>query len=68
MSAVDADHEEPEMLAHDAEFLLSVHRTHAAELRGAAAADRLARSLPHRSARGWLSRRQHAGRPGDTRR
>ncbi|MER7456436.1 hypothetical protein [Micromonospora sp. NPDC126480] len=56
------------MFVNDAEFLLSVHRTHLAELRADAAADRLARSLPHRSARGWLSRRHRSGRPGDSRR
>ncbi|WP_199562397.1 hypothetical protein [Micromonospora deserti] len=56
------------MFGNDADFILSLHRTHAAELRAEAAADRLARSLPRRSARGWLSRRHHAGRTGDARR
>ncbi|TWJ20321.1 hypothetical protein [Micromonospora endolithica] len=52
------------MFANDPDFLLSVHRTHAAELRAEAAVDRLARTLPRRSARGWLSRRHDAGRGG----
>ncbi|MFI7574071.1 hypothetical protein [Micromonospora sp. NPDC049497] len=62
MSAENDDREEPEMFTTDPEYLLSVHRTHASELRAEAAADRLARTLPRRSARGWLSRRHHAGR------
>ncbi|WP_319463659.1 hypothetical protein [Micromonospora sp. RTP1Z1] len=56
------------MFGNDASFLLTIHRTHASELQADAAADRLARSLPRRHSRGWLSRRQHAGRVTDTRR
>ncbi|MDO3701700.1 hypothetical protein Q3W71_08400 [Micromonospora sp. C28SCA-DRY-2] len=55
------------MFGNDAEFILSLHRTHAAELRAEAAADRLARSVARRSGRGWLGRRQ-AGRTDDARR
>ncbi|SCL68770.1 hypothetical protein GA0070606_4875 [Micromonospora citrea] len=56
------------MFATDADLILSIHRTHAAELRAEAEADRLARSLPRRSTRGWLSRRHHASRRADGRR
>jgi hypothetical protein len=56
------------MFGNDAEFLLSLHRTHAAELRAEAAADRLARSVPRRTSRTWLGRRQHVGHTGDARR
>ncbi|MFG3420485.1 hypothetical protein ACIBTZ_06010 [Micromonospora sp. NPDC049460] len=56
------------MFGTDADFILSIHRTHAAELRADAAADRLARALPRRSTRGWLSRWQHPGRAGAVRR
>ncbi|MEU5905510.1 hypothetical protein [Micromonospora sp. NPDC047527] len=56
------------MFGNDADFLLSLHRIHAAELRAEAAADRLARSVPARPGRTWLGRRQHAGRTGDERR
>ncbi|MFC4021176.1 hypothetical protein ACFOW4_24985 [Micromonospora sp. GCM10011542] len=59
---------EPDMFGNDADFLLSLHRTHAAELRAEAAADRLARSVPRRGTRDWFGRRQHAGRTGDARR
>ncbi|WP_405430430.1 hypothetical protein [Micromonospora sp. NBC_00617] len=55
------------MFGNDVDFLLSVHRTHAAELRADAAAERLARSVP-RSGRTWLGRRQPARRTGDDRR
>jgi hypothetical protein len=57
-----------EMFGNDADFLLTIHRTHASELQADAAADRLARALPRRHPRGWLSRRTHAGRAVDTRR
>ncbi len=56
------------MFGNDAEFLLSLHRTHAAELRAEAATDRLARSLTRRVGRGWLGRRQQAARSDDVRR
>ncbi|MGB2569507.1 MULTISPECIES: hypothetical protein [Micromonospora] len=56
------------MFGNDADFLLSLHRSHAAELRADAEADRLARSLPRRHARGWLSRRQRPGRTDAARR
>ncbi|MEV4541165.1 hypothetical protein GA0070609_0931 [Micromonospora echinaurantiaca] len=56
------------MFGNDAEFILSLHRTHAAELRAEAAADRLARSLARRGGRGWLGRRHQAGRTDDARR
>lgn len=56
------------MFGNDVDFLLSVHRTHAAELRAEAAAERLARSVPGRSGRTWLGRRQPARRTGDDRR
>ncbi|MEV4121231.1 hypothetical protein [Micromonospora sp. NPDC049645] len=56
------------MFGNDAEFLLSLHRSHAAELRADAAADRLARSLPRPTGRGWLARRKQAGRTTDVRR
>ncbi|WP_410811100.1 hypothetical protein [Micromonospora sp. 067-2] len=59
---------EPDMFGNDAEFLLSLHRTHAAELRAEAATDRLARSLTRRVGRGWLGRRQQAARSDDVRR
>ncbi|MFC3500575.1 hypothetical protein ACFOOK_06275 [Micromonospora krabiensis] len=53
---------EIDMFGNDAEFLLSLHRTHAAELRAEAAADRLARAVPRPAGRGWLGRRRHVGR------
>ena len=56
------------MFGNDADFLLTIYRTHASELQADAAADRLARALPRRHPRGWLSRRTHAGRAVDTRR
>nr|WP_201749169.1 hypothetical protein [Micromonospora acroterricola] len=56
------------MFGNDAEFLLSLHRTHAAELRAEAAADRLARSVPRATGRSWLGRRQPTRRTGDDRR
>ncbi|MCX5066502.1 hypothetical protein OOJ91_11500 [Micromonospora lupini] len=56
------------MFGNDVDFLLSLHRTHTAELRAEAAADRLARSVPRRAGRTWLGRRQPARRPGDDRR
>ncbi|MGW4502692.1 hypothetical protein ACWENR_29315 [Micromonospora sp. NPDC004336] len=56
------------MFGTDADFILSIHRTHAAELRAEAEADRLARGLPRRSTRGWFSRRHHAGHSADVRR
>ncbi|MDG4805440.1 hypothetical protein O7634_01530 [Micromonospora sp. WMMD1120] len=56
------------MFGNDAEFLLTLHRTHAAELRAEVAADRLARSLPRSGGRGWLGRRRPTGRTGDARR
>ncbi|WP_341717015.1 hypothetical protein QQG74_24155 [Micromonospora sp. FIMYZ51] len=46
------------MFSTDSEFYLAVHRTHAADLRAEAARERLARTLPRRSARGWLTRRR----------
>ncbi|MEK8109901.1 hypothetical protein NKG94_46695 [Micromonospora sp. M12] len=56
------------MFGNDAEFLLNLHRSTAAELRADAAADRLARSLPRPASRGWLGRRRPAGRTSDARR
>ncbi|MFV2111043.1 hypothetical protein ACLQ22_13240 [Micromonospora sp. DT178] len=56
------------MFGNDADFILSIHRTHAAELHAEAAVDRLARALPRRTTRDWLSRRHHPGRAGDARR
>ncbi|WBB67144.1 hypothetical protein [Micromonospora sp. WMMD812] len=56
------------MFGNDADFLLSLHHTHSAELRAEAAADRLARSLPRRSVRGWLGRRHQVARTDDVRR
>ncbi|MFI6068504.1 hypothetical protein ACIA47_24980 [Micromonospora sp. NPDC051227] len=56
------------MFGNDADFLLTLHRTHAAELRADAAADRLARSLSRPVSRGWLGRRRQAGRTVDARR
>ncbi|MET8263720.1 hypothetical protein ACWD8I_23185 [Micromonospora arida] len=56
------------MFGNDADFLLTLHRTHAAELRADAAADRLARSLSRPVSRGWLGRRRQAGGTGDARR
>ncbi|MDG4796427.1 hypothetical protein [Micromonospora sp. WMMD1082] len=50
------------MFGNDPDLLLTLHRTHAAELRAEAARERLARSVPHRSARGWLRRRHHPDR------
>ncbi|MEV4201250.1 hypothetical protein [Micromonospora globbae] len=54
------------MFGTDPDFILSLHRAHAAELRAEAAADRLARSLPRRGARGWFGRR-HQARDDDRR-
>ncbi|MEU3454156.1 hypothetical protein ABZ671_11200 [Micromonospora sp. NPDC006766] len=56
------------MFGNDAELLLTIHRSHASELLADAARDRLARSLPRRQPRGWLSRRHHAARTVDGRR
>ncbi|ADU09194.1 MULTISPECIES: hypothetical protein [Micromonospora] len=56
------------MFGNDADLILSIHRSHAAELQADAAQDRLARSLPRRHPRGWLSRRQHNAHPADARR
>ncbi|MEU7609876.1 hypothetical protein [Micromonospora sp. NPDC049204] len=56
------------MFGNDAEFLLSLHRTHAAELRAEVDADRLARAVSRRSGRTWLGRRQQTRRLGDDRR
>ncbi|MCO1598992.1 hypothetical protein M8C17_27945 [Micromonospora sp. RHAY321] len=56
------------MFGNDAEFLLSLHHTHAAELRAEAAADRLARSLARRVGHGWLGRHQQVSRSSDARR
>ncbi|GAB3942004.1 hypothetical protein [Micromonospora vulcania] len=56
------------MFGNDADFLLSLHRSHAAELRAEAAADRLARSLTSRVSRSWLGRRQQVARSGEARR
>jgi hypothetical protein len=68
-SAEDDDAtKEPDMFGNDADFLLSLHRTHTAELRAEAAAERLARSLPRPAGRDWLGRRRHASRTGDARR
>ncbi|MEV4713336.1 hypothetical protein [Micromonospora sp. NPDC049374] len=55
------------MFGHDANLMLTLYRTHAAELRAEAARDRLARSLPRRSARGWLNRRHHRTRTDEAR-
>ncbi|MEH0938020.1 hypothetical protein [Micromonospora psammae] len=68
MSADDDHRKEPTMFGNDPDFILTIHRTHAAELRADADVDRLARMLPRRTVRGWLSRRDHAGRTGDARR
>ncbi|SCG46097.1 hypothetical protein [Micromonospora humi] len=56
------------MFGNDAEFLLSIHRSHASELQADAANDRLARSLSRRHPHGWLSRRKHTARTTDARR
>ncbi|MCW3814221.1 hypothetical protein ONA91_07095 [Micromonospora sp. DR5-3] len=56
------------MFGNDAELLLTIHRSHAAELQADAARDRLARSLPRRHPRSWLSRRHQAARTVDGRR
>ncbi|MEU4553162.1 hypothetical protein EV382_3468 [Micromonospora violae] len=56
------------MFGNDVDFLLTLHRTHAAELRAEAAADRLARSVSRPAGRGWLGRRRQPGRTGDARR
>ncbi|GAA4567616.1 hypothetical protein GCM10023176_20230 [Micromonospora coerulea] len=56
------------MFGNDADFLLTIHRTHASELQADAAADRLARALPRRQPRGWFGRRHHAARATDARR
>ncbi|MGR6321267.1 hypothetical protein Q2K19_19425 [Micromonospora soli] len=50
------------MFGNDAELLLSLHRSHASELQADAARDRLARSLPRRHPRSWLSRRHDTAR------
>ncbi|GIJ25473.1 hypothetical protein Vqi01_06350 [Micromonospora qiuiae] len=49
------------MFVTDSEFFLTLHRTHATDLRAEAARERLARTLPRRSARGWLTRRRVRG-------
>lgn len=56
------------MFGNDVDFLLTLHRTHAAELRAEAAAERLARSVPRRAGRTWTGRRQPVRRTGDDRR
>ncbi|MEU4715072.1 hypothetical protein AB0F73_15625 [Micromonospora purpureochromogenes] len=56
------------MFGNDADFLLSIHRTHAAELQADAEAARVARSLPRRHGRSWLSRRNRPGRTDAARR
>ncbi|WP_199737060.1 MULTISPECIES: hypothetical protein [Micromonospora] len=56
------------MFGNDADLMLTIHRSHASELQADAARDRLARSLPRRHSRGWLSRRHHATRTTDARR
>ncbi|MET8122271.1 hypothetical protein [Micromonospora sp. NPDC005189] len=56
------------MFGNDVDFLLSLHRTHTAELRAEAAAERLARSLPRPAGRTWLGRRQQARHASDDRR
>jgi hypothetical protein len=69
LSAEDDDAmKEPDMFGNDVDFLLSLHRTHAAELRAEAAAERLARSMPRRAGRTWTGRRQPVRRAGDDRR
>ncbi|WP_165945816.1 hypothetical protein [Micromonospora sp. KC606] len=55
------------MFGNDAEFLLHLHRAHAAELRADAAAARLARALPRRHGR-WRDRWQRPGRTDADRR
>ncbi|MEU8330114.1 hypothetical protein [Micromonospora sp. NPDC048839] len=56
------------MFGNDAEFLLSLHRTHAAELRAEVDAARLARAVSRPAGRTWLGRRQQTRRLGDDRR
>ncbi|SIN11627.1 hypothetical protein [Micromonospora cremea] len=56
------------MFGNDAEFLLTLHHTHAAELRAEAATERLARSVSRPAGRSWLGRRQQTRRTGDDRR
>ncbi|MFE9692703.1 hypothetical protein [Micromonospora sp. NPDC005806] len=56
------------MFGNDADLLLSIHRSHASELQADAARDRLARSLPRRHPRSWLSRRHDAARTVEGRR
>ncbi|WFE52542.1 MULTISPECIES: hypothetical protein [unclassified Micromonospora] len=56
------------MFGNDAEFLLTLHRSHSAELRAEAAAERLARSLSRPVSKGWLGRRRQSGRTADARR
>jgi hypothetical protein len=69
LSAEDDDAtKEPDMFGNDVDFLLSLHRTHAAELRAEAAAERLARAVPRRAGRTWMGRRQSARHTGDDRR
>ncbi|TDC40999.1 hypothetical protein [Micromonospora sp. KC213] len=58
---------EPDMFGNDAEFLLHLHRSQAAELRADAAASRLARALPPRRER-WRDRWQRLGRTDAARR
>ncbi|MEH0828444.1 MULTISPECIES: hypothetical protein [unclassified Micromonospora] len=56
------------MFGNDPDFLLAIHRTHAAELQADAEAARLARSLPRRHGRSWLGRRLRPGRTDAARR
>ncbi|MFI9528781.1 hypothetical protein [Micromonospora rosaria] len=56
------------MFSNDSEFMLALHRTHAAELQVEAAQERLARALPRRRSRGWLGRRRRPVRTDDVRR
>ncbi|WP_199723325.1 hypothetical protein, partial [Micromonospora sp. BL4] len=55
------------MFGNDAEFLLTLHRSHAAELRAEVAAERLARSVSRPAGRRWLGRRQQVRRTDDRR-
>ncbi|MET8351446.1 MULTISPECIES: hypothetical protein [unclassified Micromonospora] len=56
------------MFGNDADFLLALHHSHAAELRAEAATERLARSMSRPGRRNWLGRRQQIRRTGDDRR
>ncbi|MEU2611947.1 hypothetical protein ABZ570_10240 [Micromonospora sp. NPDC007271] len=56
------------MFGNDAELLLTIHRSFAAELQADAARDRLARSVGRRHPHGWLSRRHQPARTVDGRR